>query len=95
VIAAALPRRAADSAAAWDAVLFNTFHDILPGSSIERAIHEQIDWLGQALHTARRNESAALNALAAVVDTRVAPARGADMPSGVATAGLESAPVAV
>ena len=85
VIAAALPRRPADTAPAWDAVLFNTFHDILPGTSIERAINEQGDWLGHAIHTARRTECEALNALAAPVDTRVAPVPGADRPSGVAT----------
>jgi alpha-mannosidase len=37
---------------AWDAVLFNSFHDILPGTSIERALDEQLDWLGGALTSA-------------------------------------------
>lgn len=33
----------------WNAVLFNTFHDILPGTSIERAVDEQIAWIGGTL----------------------------------------------
>jgi alpha-mannosidase len=67
---------------AWEGVLFNTFHDILPGSSIERAYDEQLDWLGATLHTTRLAEQQAFNTLAARVDTRVR-APGADMPSGV------------
>jgi alpha-mannosidase len=39
---------------AWDAILINSFHDVLPGSSIERALEEQIDWLGGARHAARK-----------------------------------------
>ena len=58
---------------AWETLLFNSFHDILPGSSIERAYTEQLDWLGGAVHAGRRAEFDALNALAARVDTRVAP----------------------
>ncbi|MDR1190167.1 MAG: hypothetical protein LBK60_00695 [Verrucomicrobiales bacterium] len=71
-------------AAAWDSVLFNSFHDILPGTAIERALDEQIGELGGAAHTARAAELAALNALAARVDTRVLPAAGGDLPAGVA-----------
>ena len=62
----------ADTHGAWDAVLFNSFHDILPGSSIERAFDEQLAWLGGAYHEAQRIELGALNALIGKVDTRVA-----------------------
>jgi alpha-mannosidase len=61
---------------AWDAVLFNTFHDVLPGTAIERALEGQRAWLGLARHQAARAENDALNALAARVDTRVPRAAG-------------------
>jgi alpha-mannosidase len=51
-------------APAWEAVLFNSFHDILPGSSIERAFDEQIDEVGGVRHTARESAFRALNHLA-------------------------------
>ena len=67
---------------AWDAVLFNSFHDILPGTSIERAFDDQFAWLGFAYHQAQRAEVVALNALAKTINTSVeAPAE--DMPSAV------------
>ncbi|MFA6286652.1 MAG: glycoside hydrolase family 38 [Opitutaceae bacterium] len=82
VIAAALNRSAPDFAAAWDSMLFNTFHDILPGSSIASTYEDQHAWLGVAYHDARHHELAALTALAAECDTQVpAPAKG--MPSAV------------
>lgn len=56
--------------AAWHDLMFNSFHDILPGSSIERACDEQVDWLGGTLHQARQAEFTALNRLAMAVDTR-------------------------
>ena len=68
---------------AWHGLLFNSFHDILPGSSIERAFDEQIAWIGGCQHDALKVEFAALNALAAKIDTRVNTPEG-DMPSGVA-----------
>ena len=68
---------------AWDAVLFNAFHDILPGTSIERTLDEQNSWLGGAVHQAKRAELTALNALARQVDTSV-PTPGGDHPSAVA-----------
>jgi alpha-mannosidase len=37
----------------WRDVLFNQFHDILPGSSIERVCSEALDHLGQARHSAK------------------------------------------
>jgi alpha-mannosidase len=67
---------------AWEAVIFNTFHDIMPGSSTERACEEQADWLGQAPHAARQAELRAFTALGARIDTRPRPP-AADMPAGV------------
>ncbi|MCX7047697.1 MAG: glycoside hydrolase family 38 [Candidatus Sumerlaeota bacterium] len=69
--------------AAWDAILFNSFHDILPGSSIERACDDQIAWLGGAVHQCQEAEFEALNALAARIDTSV-DAPPPDHPSDVA-----------
>jgi alpha-mannosidase len=73
VIRSALNQPVTDTHAAWDALLFNTFHDILPGSSIERAYDDQLAWLGGAYHQAQGLEMGALNALAQQVDTRVDP----------------------
>lgn len=56
-------------APAWDGLLFNAFHDILPGSSIERAYDDQFAQLGACLATARHVETAALLDLAARIDT--------------------------
>ncbi len=61
----------ADLSDATNAVLFNSFHDILPGSSIERGFDDQLAQLGGALHAAQRAELRALNALARRVDTTV------------------------
>jgi len=66
----------------WRSVLFNTFHDILPGSSIERAYDDQFAWLGVGWHDAQRAELAALNVLASRIDTSVQPPAG-DMPCAV------------
>ncbi len=57
---------------AWRGVLFNSFHDILPGSSIERAFEEQTDWMGEVLHSSRGAEFRALNQLAGQINTQVA-----------------------
>jgi alpha-mannosidase len=67
----------------WQSILFNSFHDILPGSSIERAFDEQIAWLGGAQHESQAIRFEALTALSHQIDTRVATPKG-DMPSGVA-----------
>lgn len=82
VLSAALKRPAPDFGPAWDSVLFNTFHDILPGSSIESTYEDQHAWLGVAAHDARRHELAAITALAAECDTRV-PRPADNMPSAV------------
>ncbi len=71
-----------DLAQAWRSVVFNSFHDILPGSSIERAMDEQVDWTRGVLHAARTVEFDALNAVARRVDTSVAAVKG-DHPTAV------------
>ncbi|MGD1002426.1 MAG: glycoside hydrolase family 38 [Candidatus Brocadiia bacterium] len=82
VIRAATGAAASDSRPAWKAVLFNSFHDILPGSSIERAYDDQLAWLGSAWHDSQQRELQALNALAARIDTSVRRPQG-DKPCGV------------
>lgn len=76
------PAPTTDLGAAWRGLMFNSFHDILPGSSIERALDEQVDWTRGLLHTARSVEFDALNALSRRVDTSVAPVPE-DHPSAV------------
>jgi alpha-mannosidase len=73
---------AADLDRATEAVLFNAFHDILPGSSIERACDEQIDEVGGVRHTARDAGFHALNALARRVRVTL-PRVGPDHPRAV------------
>lgn len=68
---------------AWESVLFNSFHDILPGSSIERAMEEQMAWTGLAIHHSRKVQFSALNRLAEQIDTRVAKPRDTDAPAPV------------
>lgn len=82
LVAGALGRPAADLAQAWEAVLFNSFHDILPGTSIERAYDDAAAWLGAATHRCLQAECAAVTALAARIDTRV-PAVAGDHPAAV------------
>ena len=48
----------------WRAVLFNSFHDILPGTAIPRALEEQTEELGGTLHGCRMLEREAMLALA-------------------------------
>jgi alpha-mannosidase len=83
IIAASQTRPAEDLSAAWETLLFNSFHDILPGSSIERAIDEQIHSLGSILHQASETESEAINALAAEIDTTLTRKPAKDHPSAV------------
>ncbi len=82
VISAGLRCQSGDLRAAWDSVLFNSFHDILPGSSIERAYDEQLAWLGLAQHQAQSVRFDALNALAGRLDTSVPQSVG-DFPTAV------------
>ncbi len=81
-VSAATGTAAPDLGEAWASLLFNTFHDILPGSSIERAYDDQQAWLGVASHHAQGARLTALNALAATLDTRV-PAPAGDQPGAV------------
>lgn len=83
IVAASQKRRAADLSATWDMLLFNSFHDILPGSSIERAIDEQVHSLGWILHQGSETESDAINALAADIDTTPTRKPPKDHPSAV------------
>ena len=83
IVAAAQKRPAADLSKTWDVMLFNSFHDILPGSSIERAMDDQIASLGGILHDADETEFAALNALAADIDTTLTRKPPKDHPSAV------------
>lgn len=66
----------------WHALLFNSFHDILPGSSIERAFEEQLDQVGGIRHTAREATFHALNQLAARVKMPL-PGVAYDQPKAV------------
>lgn len=74
--------RPGDLDAAWRSVLFNAFHDILPGTSIERAFDQQIEEVGGARHQVRAIESAALAEMALRVGVRL-PAVGPDHPKAV------------
>lgn len=82
VISAGLKRKTGDLRSAWESVLFNSFHDILPGSSIERAYDDQLAWLGATRHQAQCVEFDALNALTRCVDTSVTRPEG-DHPTAV------------
>ncbi len=73
---------ATDLTRAWESVLFNSFHDILPGSSIERAFDEQIDEVGGVRHAARATAFRALNSLAGRVRINL-PRVGPDLPKAV------------
>ena len=56
IVAASRKREPADLSKTWEVMLFNSFHDILPGSSIERAMDDQIASLGGILHDAAETE---------------------------------------
>jgi alpha-mannosidase len=73
---------ATDLTAAWHSVLFNSFHDILPGSSVERAFDEQIDEIGGVRHAVRGAAFGAFNQLIGRVRITL-PAVGADHPKAV------------
>ncbi|XHR26720.1 MAG: glycoside hydrolase family 38 [Chthoniobacteraceae bacterium] len=68
---------------AWSALAFNSFHDILPGSSIERAFEDQAAWVAGAMHQANQARFEALNALARRVNTQVPPPSAPDEPTEV------------
>lgn len=77
---------------AWESLLFNSFHDILPGTSIERAMDDQCAQLGGILDAVRRTELSAANALAAHADTSV-PVAIDDQPGALAFVVLNPEPV--
>jgi alpha-mannosidase len=85
-LSGSLPKKVRPAAAElddlWRQVMFNTFHDILPGSSIERALHEQVEQLGGIGHRVREAERAALLALAARIKTQIRIPAG-DFPCAV------------
>jgi alpha-mannosidase len=72
-IAAGLGIKAPETKELWNGVLFNSFHDILPGSSIERAIDEQISWVEGIIHGGKKIEFEALNSLAEKIDVPARP----------------------
>ena len=65
----------------WRGLLFNAFHDILPGSCIERAADEQGQQLADVRHAARASVRDSLAALARAADTSVPPPSGSDLPA--------------
>jgi alpha-mannosidase len=82
LIGTGLGRPLSDLAPAWESVLFNSFHDILPGSSIERSYDDQLAALGAVTHRSLEVEHAAFLALAGRIDTRM-PAVAPDHPTAV------------
>ncbi len=72
----------ADLDAEWEGVLFGSFHDILPGSSIERAYDDQLAWLGAVTHRCQRLDLASMNVLASRIDIDVPSVTG-DHPSAI------------
>ena len=67
----------------WKMLFFNSFHDILPGSAIERALEQQSCQLCAVIDGAFEAETAALNRLAAAVEMPVPAAPAADWPEPV------------
>lgn len=61
---------------------FNAFHDILPGSSIERTNQEQIEWMSSVIHQARQIEFDALNRKVSGINVRLREVDG-DNPKAV------------
>lgn len=59
---------------AWKQVLFNQFHDILPGSAIEPSYDDARDQLGEACAIAKRITTRAQNVVARQIDIAPDPA---------------------
>jgi alpha-mannosidase len=68
-----VPYPRADLERAWLQVLFNQFHDVLPGSAIETAYDDARDQLGEATAIAKRLVVRAHNLLARQVDIPAVP----------------------
>lgn len=58
---------------AWKQVLFNQFHDVLPGSAIESAYDDARDQLGEAVAIAKRIITRSQNVIARDVSIRAQP----------------------
>jgi alpha-mannosidase len=63
------PYPGASIEAAWKDVLYNQFHDILAGTSIQSSYEDTRDQMGGAIHTAHRILNESLQRLARAVDT--------------------------
>jgi alpha-mannosidase len=68
----AYPRE--DLERAWKQILFNQFHDVLPGSAIEPAYDDARDQLGEAVAISKRIITRAHNRIAAAIDIPLEPA---------------------
>lgn len=58
---------------AWKQVLFNQFHDVLPGSAIEPAYEDARDQLGEAVAISKRIITKAQNIIARQINIPLAP----------------------
>ena len=65
---AGVPYPAAEILHAWKLLLFNQFHDILPGSAIRVAAEDAIDQFGEVRSVAARVANRAVQAIARLVD---------------------------
>jgi alpha-mannosidase len=63
-----VPHPRADLTRAWQQILFNQFHDVLPGSAVESAYDDARDQLGEAVATAKRIIARTHNVIARQVD---------------------------
>lgn len=75
-------RQAAAPSSLWWSLCFNAFHDILPGTCMERAASEQLQQIGGIRHAARSVTAAALRRLAAA-DTSVPRPAAPDRPAAL------------
>ncbi|GAA0897548.1 alpha-mannosidase [Virgisporangium ochraceum] len=62
------PRATDELGRAWQQILFNQFHDVLPGSAIESAYDDARDQLGEAVAVAKRIITRTHNVIARHVD---------------------------
>lgn len=63
----------ADLGRAWRQILFNQFHDVLPGSAIESAYDDARDQLGEAVAIAKRAITRTHNVIASRIDIPAEP----------------------
>ncbi|GAA2247236.1 alpha-mannosidase [Herbiconiux moechotypicola] len=63
----------ADLENAWKQVLFNQFHDVLPGSALETAYDDARDQLGEAISIAKRIITRSQNIIARQIDIPLEP----------------------